>query len=265
MRYTVLESVRNRIVWVVLGFAVVGLALAAFVGDYAVVDNRRSEIGILAAFYRFAAALTLMALVVTTTTREFNDKCPELYLSLPLSRHAYVIGKLLGFFVIAAAVTSVFAAVLFLYINTGAVNNAADTGDAVGGGAALALWAGSLAGELMIVASVAFLCALTFNNQATASMVAVFFFYVLCRIGDDIVLISQSETLVHTTATSYLDEAARLLVAALPALGRFAQSEWLLYGIADAARTAALVGAQTLIYTTLATAMACVDFYRKNL
>ena len=58
MQYTLREAVQNRILWVVLFFAVLGVGGAAFVGDLAIIENREVETSLLAAMYRFCAVLS---------------------------------------------------------------------------------------------------------------------------------------------------------------------------------------------------------------
>lgn len=248
--YTIQEALKNRVLWIVLAFAVIGIAGASFLGDFAIVETERTEVAALSSFYRLGAVFTMMVLVVTTMVREFNDKCLELYLSLPLSRAAYFFGKLGGFFVIGAAVAAVFALVLALY-------TASFT--------ALAVWFASLACELMVIAAISFFCVMTFNQQAAVSIIVAFFFYLLCRVSDDIVLISNSATILETTATSYLDEMVDVLVYVLPSLGSFTRPEWLMYGVDAVGEVALVVFGQTLVYTFLLSGAALIDFSRKNI
>ena len=250
MQYTLRESLKNRILWIAVTFAVAGVAAASFVGDFAIIETRRAEAGILSSLYRFAAAFAMIIFVVSTMAREFNDKCLELYLSFPISRLIYFVGKLGGFFVTGLAVALVYGVVMLLYAEP----------------APLALWLFSLVCELMIVAVISFFCVLTFNQQLPASVITAFFFYLLCRAGDDIVLISQSELILHTPGAAYLSSIVNGLSYILPSLGRFTRPEWLIYS--DAAAAAAvlpLVVWQTLIYTALLGAASMFDFSRKNL
>ncbi|MGI9306706.1 MAG: ABC transporter permease [Gammaproteobacteria bacterium] len=245
--YTVREAMRNRILWIALIFAVMGVGLAAFIGDVAVVEHRIVEVSLLAASYRFCAALSLMVLVISTLVREFNDKCLELYLSTTVSRFMYFAGKLGGFFAIGALLAAVFGGVLLLYAEP----------------VPAAFWAASLACELAIVAAVGVFCVMSFNQQIPASFAAALVFYLMCRAADGIVLISKSEIILHTFGAAAMQTIIEALVFILPSLGRFARTEWLAYGGGD--YNFAAIGAQTVIYVALIGAATMVDFSRKNL
>ena len=43
MQYTLREVVQNRLLWIVLFFALIGIGGAAFVGDLAIIENRAVE------------------------------------------------------------------------------------------------------------------------------------------------------------------------------------------------------------------------------
>ena len=245
--YTVREALRNRILWIALVFSVMGVGLAAFIGDVALVEHRVVEVTLLAAAYRYCAALVLMVLVISTLVREFNDKCLELYLSMTISRGIYFAGKLCGFFAVGALLAAVFGAVLLLY---------AEPTPAM-------FWAVSLTCELAIVAVVAVFCVMSFNQQIPASFAASLVFYLMCRAADGIVLISKSEIILHTFGAAAMQVLVKSLVFVLPSLGRFARTEWLAYGGGDYGMP--LIALQTAVYVSLIAAAAMIDFSRKNL
>ena len=245
--YTLREALRNRILRIALVFAVIGIGLAGFIGDVAVTEEREIKVILLAAAYRYCAALTLMVLVISTLAREFNDKCLELYLSLTISRFMYFAGKMCGFFAAGALLAAVFGFALLLY---------ADPAPAF-------LWAITLACELAIVAAVAMFCAISFNQQIPASFAAALAFYLMCRAADGIVLISQSEIILHTDGVYVMKFLVEALAFVLPALARFARPEWLAYGADFAALPA--IALQTAVYVALIGAATMIDFSRKNI
>ena len=83
----------NRLFYITIIFAAAGLGLASFLAEVAVTEYERVQVGLLASAYRFCAVFVLMIFVVSTVVREFNDKCMELYLSMPINRALYFIGK----------------------------------------------------------------------------------------------------------------------------------------------------------------------------
>ena len=247
-QYTLRESLKNRILWIAVVLAIIGVGGASFAGDYAIIETNRVETAFLASFYRFCAVFTIMILVISTIVREFNDKCLELYLSLPISRLIYFIGKLSGFFIAGITIAAVYAAVISFYADAGPV----------------LFWFFSLSCELMLVVAICFFCVMTFNQQMPASMVTALFFYMLCRVSDEIILISQSEVLLHTPGVIYLKQLTEWLSVILPKLGRFTQSEWLIYNH-TAITLAPLIIIQTIIYVVLVSGATLFDFTRKNL
>lgn len=247
--YTLREALRNRILWIALVFSVMGVGLAGFIGDVAVTEEREVKVILLAAAYRYCAALTLMVLVISTLVREFNDKCLELYLSLTISRLIYFAGKTAGFFAAGALLAAVFGTALLLYADT----------------APVLLWTITLACELAIVAVVSMFAVMSFNQQIPASFAAALVFYLMCRAADGIVLISQSEIILHTAGAYLMQHIVAALAFVLPSLARFAQSDWLAYGGADFAAALPPILAQTAIYVALIGAATMIDFSRKNI
>ena len=247
--YTLREALRNRILWIAVVFAAMGVGLASFVGDIAVAETEIVEATLLAAAYRFCAALVLMVLVISTLVREFNDKCLELYLSLTISRLIYYVGKMLGFVLAGVLLAAVFGGMLLLYAPPEAVG----------------MWALTLACELAMVAAVAVFCVMSFNQQIPASFAASLVFYLMCRASDAIVLISQSPLIIETAGSDAMRSLIKGIAYILPSLGRFAKSEWLAYGGATFAETLPPLLLQTAIYVAFIGAATMVDFSRKNL
>ncbi len=249
-QYTLLEALKNRVLFIALIFTFIGVFAASFVGDVAVIEHKRVEIAVLASSYRFCAVFVMMILVASTIVREFNDKCLELYLSLPISRAMYFAGKLTGFYIAGFALAAVFSAALLLYAPAAAVG----------------AWFASLSCELILMATVTFFCVLTFNQQITSSLTAALFFYLLCRVTDSIVLISKGEILLHTTGSAVIGFVVETLSFVLPSLERFTRSDWLMYSDSAAAFGALpLIVLQTVVYCALVGAAALIDFSRKNI
>ncbi len=58
--YTLLEALRNRLMWLLGLVAVVGMGLSGFLGDLAVTEQQETRVALLAAFLRFAAAFLMV-------------------------------------------------------------------------------------------------------------------------------------------------------------------------------------------------------------
>ena len=100
-RYTLLEALRNRLLWLALILVAGGLAFTQFLQQVAITESNQVQAALLAAVVRFGAVFMLASFVVTSMVREFNDKVMELILSRPLRRSRYFFGKLTGYAAVA--------------------------------------------------------------------------------------------------------------------------------------------------------------------
>src|SRR5690349_12338593 len=101
-RVTLLEAVRNRLVWLTAVIVVAAFGLTQFLNQVAITETREIQIALLAAPLRIAAVFILAVFVITSMVRESSDKVTELLLSLPVPRSSYFAGKFAGFASVAA-------------------------------------------------------------------------------------------------------------------------------------------------------------------
>lgn len=246
-RVTVLEGIRTRLPGLVVAVLVVALSLAFFAGAMAVTEEREIQAAVLGGFLRFAAVLVMTLFVLTAQVREFNDKGVDLVLSLPIPRAGYFLGRLLGFSLIALAVAWVCALANTVFAPL----------------AQAALWGWSLFFELLIVTALALFSLFTFNQVPSAfSMVMAVYFLarsviVLQWVGHGPIM--PQNVLYVWLMNSFIDALAFLL----PALDRFTQSDWLVYGSGNW-QDAFFVMMQGCVYLALLSMAALVDLYRKN-
>lgn len=246
-RFTIIESLRNRLL--LLSFLVIGIsfAMVEFIGDLTITEHRVTQAAILAAFLRMSAVVMVTLFVVSSTVRELHDKTLEMILAMPIRRGTYYLGKLLGYFYIAALVAVIFAALLLLYADAGQVS----------------IWMISLFFELVLVVALSLVMLFTFN-QVPAALTAVFIIYGAARIVTSIFLMAKSPIVAHTSvAQQFMDAFIELLTWLLPDLHRFTQTEWLTYNTADWSTLLPLLG-QTFVYLVFLSFIALFDFYRKN-
>ena len=95
-RFTLIEALRNRLLWLALILVVAGLAFTRFLQQIAITESLQIQTALSAALLRFGAAFMIAGFVVTSMVREFNDKVVELILARPLKRSSYYLGKLVG-------------------------------------------------------------------------------------------------------------------------------------------------------------------------
>ena len=245
--YTLLEALRNRLSWLLLLVAFIGIGLSGFLNELALTESRQIQVALLAAFLRFSAVFLLATFVVTSMTREFNDKGLELLLALPLPRAAYLLGKLLGFAALAV-VPGVLFGLLTAFFTTPLQAS---------------LWTISLICELWIVAAFSMLCVLTFN-QIMAALSAAMGFYLLARAIAAVQLIGNDPLSAHTTSQQVIGLVINSLSAVLPHLDEFTRTDWLVYQSGTWATLSVLL-LQSAICLMLLGSAALFDLYRKNI
>jgi ABC-type transport system involved in multi-copper enzyme maturation permease subunit len=247
-RFTVLEALRTRLIWLfVIALALI-FGAAYFVQQLAITESARMQIVFSAAATRLLTVFILGLYILTSVVREFNDKGLELTLSFDLRRSDYILGRLLGFMLIALVMALIAGLPQLVLAPLPAALQ----------------WVCSLALELAIVAALSLFCIVTFTQlMPAASFVAGF--YLLARTLWAIRLISDNpivddNPLSHRVMAWLIDA----LALVLPALDRFTQSAWLV----DHAAGWSAVGICALqagLYTALLGAAAMFDFYRRNL
>ncbi|WP_424191990.1 ABC transporter permease [Ampullimonas aquatilis] len=244
--YTILEGLRNRILWLVGLILLCGIGLTVFLGELAITEQREMQVALLAVFLRFSLAFLVATFVVTSMVREFNDKSIDLLLALPISRSVYLLGKLAGF-TFLAVLPSLACGVLTLLLSSWQQS---------------ALWSITLGFELWLVAGFSLLCAFTFNQTMTALSTSMAF-YLLGRSISVIHLIGHgtngSQSLLQRFIAFFID----IISTVMPHLDQFARTEWLVYrnGTLDMILPLFL---QASIYLTLLSAASLFDLHRRN-
>jgi ABC-type transport system involved in multi-copper enzyme maturation permease subunit len=244
---TLLEAWRNRLFLLVVIAAALLTLLSLFARELAVTESGRLQTAILASTLRVASVFLIALYILNGLTREFNDKVLELMLSLDLPRPAYLIGKFLGFTILALAVAAMVTIPLAVLAPAQA---------------ALA-WGCSLALELLIIAALSVFCITTFAQllPATAFVTA---FYLLARSVSAIQLMSGSSLLeMDGFGQKVSAMLADALAVVLPRLDAFTQTAWLVND-ASALPTLFNILLQTAVYVSLLLAAAMFDLYRKN-
>lgn len=245
--YTLLESVRNRLVWLLLAVALAAVGLTGFVNQLAITEGAQVQAALIGAFLRLCAVFIVLTLVVTSVLREFNDRGLELILGLPLPRFAYVLGKLLGYCAVALFPALLFGLLTVLYAPPGQA----------------ALWTASLLCELALVAGIGLLCALTFR-QVVVALGAGMAMYIGARSMAALQAIGRSTAPEQGASQRVIDGVFDVAGAILPRLDEFTRSEWLVYHTGSLADLQP-IALQSAVFLVLAAGVALFDFYRKNI
>lgn len=245
-RYTLLEAVRNRLAWLALFAAAGALGIAAFLHQVAITESREVGAAVVAAILRLTAAFLVVAFVVTSMVREFNDKVLEIVLSRPVPRASYLLGKFVGFSTAACALAVAFALPLALFAS----------------GGRLMPWALSLACELVVMVAVSLFCVLTLTNVVAALGAAAAFYLLSRSMGAAQIIAAAGES-----STLWQDRAADWTVGAiaklLPAFDQWTQTSWLV-AAAPEWSTLGSIALQAGVYVALILAAALFDFHRQN-
>ena len=245
--YTLLEALRNRLLWLLGASALAAIGLSGFLQELALTEGRQIQLALLAALLRFAAVFLIATFVVTSMVREANDKGMELLLALPVPRAAYLFGKLGGFAALACLPALLFGALCLCFAPFGQT----------------ALWSVSLLWELWIVAAFSLLCVLGLG-QVLPALAAVAGFYLLARSVGSLQLMAHGPLGRHGAAQQALQAGIDGIAALLPRLDLFTRSEWLLYHTGNAQVLFELFLHSAACLALLASA-ALFDLYRKSI
>jgi ABC-type transport system involved in multi-copper enzyme maturation permease subunit len=245
-RATLLEAVRNRLLWLAGVVVVIAFGLAQFLSQVAIAESREIQTALLAAPLRVAAVFIVAVFVVTSMVRELSDKITELLLSLPAPRSAYFFGKFAGYALVAAIIAPLIALPLVPFANS----------------QGLVLWTVSLVCELLIVTAMSLFCVLSFA-QVVPAFAAVAGFYLLSRSMGAIQIIAGAAPQDPTLTDRVVNAVVDLIALVLPGLDGMTQTTWLLGPAPGVSALGSVVG-QTALYLVLICSAALFDLYRKN-
>jgi len=246
-KFTIIESLRNRLLWLALVLVAISFALIEFIGDLAITEHRITQVAILAAFLRLSAVVVLTLFVVSSTMRELHDKTLEMILAMPIQRSSYYFGKFAGFVMVALLTATVYSMLLLLYAQVGQV----------------LIWGLSLTLELMLVAALGLVMLFSFR-QIPSALTGVFVLYAAARSATAIYLMSTNPIIPdNSLGQKFISGFIAVLTWVLPDLQAYTRTEWLSYNSAEWSMLLPL-GLQTLIFLALLSGIALFDFYRKN-
>ncbi len=247
-RFTLLEALHNRLVWLFLLLLLIGIMLAEFMGGISITESLVVKTSLLSASLRIFAVFVISLFVITSMVREINDKGLALTLSFPVSRASYYFGKFLGYSFIAFMMVLLIGFCLIFYAPALQVF----------------IWISSLFCELLIMTALCLLCVFTFT-QVTTAITAVAAFYVLARSLHAIQLMSQGPLIdPNSLVQTYSIKVLNIIAHFLPDLHRFSPSSWLVYAETSVDQIIPII-LQTVIYVSVLTMAGLFDLYRKNL
>ena len=251
-RFTLLEAVRNRLFILIMAGVICLFVLAEFIGELSITETRQVQSAILSSLLRVFSISIISLFVITSALRELNDKGLEIILSLPMPRHQYLFGKLLGYGGLSLLISIIVSLPLLLYAPTIPV----------------ICWFLSLFCEQALVISLSLVCLFTFANVTisfvTISFIAVMAFYFLSRSMETIRLLSESPILESNAfSQDFIHCLVDAMALLLPDLSAFTKSDWLAYNVDFADMQIVII--QTMIYLTILLSAGLFDLYRKNI
>ena len=246
-RYSLLEAWRTRVAWLVLGALAAAWLAAEFAASLALTASASYRSTVYAGLARLLLVFIVMLFVTSGVARAFADRLHDLYWSRPLSRSAWFLGRLLG----AATLALIGAALACLPLLAMAPLSAVST------------WGLSFAAELVIVAA-ASLTAIVALSQVMPALLATTAFYFLSRAMAAIVLMSAGPAVdPDLWSTRWIARAVETIALALPALDRYARTQWL-HAAGDGQMPLAPVLVEAAVYVVLLAAVGLFDLQRRE-
>jgi len=248
--WTVIAEAKNTktIISVCLIY-VAAIAIAVFVGEISITETRQSQVAISAAFLRLSLLFFISLFTINSIVRDINDRMLLLYMSLPISRLVFVLGKFIGFALIGIVLAFIASLVVFIFTDISSAF----------------IWGGSLILESWIIIAFSLLCAFSFAH-ITSSFSAVMAIYLLSRSLSSILLMAQNpfRGIDDSASQQFSQFFLTAIDYLLPKLDQFTRTEWLIYNDISASDIYFIIQ-QTVIYLLLLLSATFIDFYRKNL
>jgi len=240
------ETVRNKILYVILAFALVVIGLTWFLADLSMGELSRivADVG-LASIHLFGVTIAVF-LGITLVSQELERKTIYLVLSKPVPRWEFVLGKVAGLCSTILLTTSVMAITLFAVY-------AAYSGKAEPG---ILLASAGVFLELVLL-----VCLATLFSTFTTPTLSAMFTLSLFLIGH----LSQSLSVLGGQAKSAgARTAASFLFYILPNLEIFNWKNGVVYGDVRSAAILLLAAGYLVCYGAAVLLLACLLFSRKD-
>lgn len=245
--FTFLEAARARLMRLLLLVLLAAFGASLFLQSIAIADSQRIQTAFLAALLRPASVFVLSLFIISSLSREFNEKGLELILSLDIPRASYVLGKQLGFMGIALLLAGAISLLFSVFAPAGQA----------------AIWGLSLLCELWLMAALSLFCLFTFS-QVMPAMSFALGFYLLARSIGAVQLIGHAPIDESSPARQFMVHAIDAIALLLPRFDTFTQTAWLVNSAGNWPQLEPIAW-QTVIYLTLLISGALFDLSRKNL
>lgn len=247
-RYTLLESIRDRFLYLlVIGLLILSL-LSVFIAEIAITESQESQIALLASSLRLFGVIIIVLFISSSMLRELQDKSFELILAKSISRTQYYFGKLLASLCLSFLVGIVLSLPFFLL---------AETSGAM-------LWCLSLCFELFLLSCIALLCVFT-SHSITFVFLATISFYALARTITTIQLIASSPILESNSLWhQFVSSGVNMIAYLIPKFDQYTKTVWLIYAEISMQNLYYVI-VQTIIFSAILITATLFDLNRKEL
>jgi ABC-type transport system involved in multi-copper enzyme maturation permease subunit len=242
------ETIRNKILYVILAFSLLVIGLTLFLADLSVGDLARIVVDFgLASIHIFGVIMSIF-LGITLVSQELDRKTVYVILAKPVRRWEFVVGKAMGLSLTLAITTAIMAMMLYFV----------HFGYRYGGSAESGIFVAS-AGiylELVLLICLASMFS-TFTTPVLSAIFTLAMFFIGHITNDLLVFGGQSKS-------PLVRHAAEAMFYLLPNLESFNWKNAVVYGEARALRPLLLSFGYFLSYSGGVLAMACLLFSRKD-
>lgn len=240
------ETVRNKILYAILAFALIVIGITYFLADLSVGEMARiiADIG-LACIHIFGVIMAVF-LGITLVSQEVERKTVYLILSKPVPRWEFIVGKAMGLCATLALTTLIMAATLFLVY--------AGYGGALEPGILIA--SAGIYFELVLL-----ICIASFFSTFTTPVLSAIFtlsMFLVGHISKDLIVFG------GRSASAAVQWAAKVLFYALPNLENFNWKNEVVYGGVRSPGVLVMSAGYLVCYCAAVLVAACLLFSRKD-
>jgi Cu-processing system permease protein len=240
---------KDKIFFSMLGALVFGFLFACFIGSTAAYEQSQMQIVYASGIFRVIFVYGFAIFNAFFITKMFQTREIETLLAGPVPRSSLIFSLMLANFILISLLVLT-AVILLKCVFFGVIPTTH-----------LAIWAGSLVCETMMIVAITSLFALMLENTTSAILLTTIF-YITSRIMGFIVS-SITLKMQGVSIQKVLEFLIMPIAVFFPRLDLFSQSSWLIY--TDAIPNLTIIVMQSLVYIPLIFLACVIDFNKKIL
>ena len=208
-RYSLIEAVRGKILWIITALIILAVLMAQFISQTALTETSESQLVLMSGFLRLTTVLVMIFFVISSVSRDFQDKSIELLFAIAMPRYQVFIGKFLGFSFLAFLISALYCVLMLFFADATSV----------------IIWALSLYCELSLIALLSLIFILSLENVALSLMSSIGI-YSLMRLMPAIQSMGEGP-FQGGLFNQFINKLIDIIGLFLPRLDHFTQSGWL--------------------------------------